>query len=106
MKRDGNVPGDTGYIYNRASALLPHHRNHGLHGAERAENIRVEHFPARRHVDLRHRIKQPVPGVVYPDIDSLKMMQRQADGAFNTLAVPDVASQGLLSLPLGDAGAR
>src|ERR1700733_3947381 len=87
VKRKRKMPGDTGYIDNRARSLLLHHWDHRLHRSNGAEEIGIKRITACRHIHLLNRVQHSVTGIVYPNIDPAKMMQRERDHAINLLTI-------------------
>jgi hypothetical protein len=77
---------------------LFHDRDDSLHCFDSPEEIRIEHLTAIGHAHIRNRVEQAVPGVVDPDIDSLKVMHNETDRSVNFLTMANIAGdrQGLI----------
>ena len=73
--------------------MLLHHRQRGLHAGNGPEKIGVECLPHCCHIHIGDGVQQAVPGIVDPHIDSLIVMQSQADDAVDFFAVADVTGQ-------------
>src|SRR5438094_10204159 len=88
-KRD--MRGDAGDINNRTLPLLLHDGNDRQCGFDSAEEVGVECLATACHVQLRDRIQQPMAGVVYPNLDPVEMVQREAEHAIDFYAIAHIA---------------
>ena len=83
--------------------LACHRRDDGLHACDRAEQVGVEQFAARRHLHVRHRVPHPYARIVDPHIDAVEMVQHQPERPVDLLPMPHVAGQGQRALRVSDS---
>src|SRR5690348_14416133 len=106
MERQRNMSGDAGDVDNRAGALLLHDGNHCLHGFQGAKEICVEDFAAFGHAHAGEGGEDSASGIVYPNVDALKVMKGEAYGAVEFFAMANVAGERYGFLRPADSGAR
>ena len=87
------MPSDTRDVDDRSRALLLHDWDHCLHGGNCAEEIDIESIAARSHIHLGDRISHSAAGVIDPEIDAAKVVQRKTHNAINLLAVTHIAGK-------------
>ena len=85
------MPGHAGNIDDGAFILLLHHRKHGLHRGNRAEEIGFEHVAQGIHIDLRHRIDKAVTSIVDPDVDAFEVVNCEVHHPVDFFAMTNVA---------------